>query len=647
MTRRLRGPAAVGLTAILLGATAAAQPPARARPPRPVVQSAAIPFGSLSGTVTDPAGAPVPGATVAVEGATLAFTVTGPDGRFVLSGLPPGPYLVRAHRPGYSPSRRDLVSVGPYGRVSRVLTLKPLGGTRLLGPAPEASGASAAESGLGRASASEEDAAAVAQPASPSDEAQDELRWRVRHLRRSVLRSTTIGDLVARAPVQDEEAPSAGPWLASRLVGRAVETSARFAVSLFDEGPWSGQINLLTTTSFDRPGEILGTGRGPRGVAYLAIGAPAGQSGEWSVRGAMTAGDVTSWVVAGVYNASLMARHSITAGLSYSTQRYEGGNPAALAAVRSEARNVGALSAFDSWAVNTHLSLDYGGHYAWYDYLERSALFSPRVGVTLTPAPRTWLRVELSQRMLAPGAEEFLPPETTGLWLPPERTFAPLSGSGSLRSERTRQLEITVERELTQSALIRLRRAYQRVTDQLLTVFGLDADKGSAFEPGHYYVAPAGSLDAAGWGIGITRRVGAGVRGSVDYHTWRARWRSIDPAAAAILWHLRGRSQEERLHDLATTFEADLPVTDTKVVVVYRLNSAFSGDATGPGRLVDGRFDVQLNQPLPSRALGGEWQVLVGVRNLFREPQTGASVYDELLVIHPPKRILGGLLVRF
>jgi hypothetical protein len=39
--------------------------------------------------------------------------------------------------------------------------------------------------------------------------------------------------------------------------------------------------------------------------------------------------------------------------------------------------------------------------------------------------------------------------------------------------------------------------------------------------------------------------------------------------------------------------------------------------------------------------------MLVAVRNLFREEALEASVYDELLVMRPPKRIVGGVTVRF
>ena len=43
-----------------------------------------------------------------------------------------------------------------------------------------------------------------------------------------------------------------------------------------------------------------------------------------------------------------------------------------------------------------------------------------------------------------------------------------------------------------------------------------------------------------------------------------------------------------------------------------------------------------------------KWEMLLAVRNFFREPDAdGQSVYDELLVIRPPKRVVGGLAMRF
>jgi hypothetical protein len=42
-----------------------------------------------------------------------------------------------------------------------------------------------------------------------------------------------------------------------------------------------------------------------------------------------------------------------------------------------------------------------------------------------------------------------------------------------------------------------------------------------------------------------------------------------------------------------------------------------------------------------------KWEMLVAVRNFFREAAADQSIYDELLVVRPPKRIVGGLTLKF
>ena len=37
----------------------------------------------------------------------------------------------------------------------------------------------------------------------------------------------------------------------------------------------------------------------------------------------------------------------------------------------------------------------------------------------------------------------------------------------------------------------------------------------------------------------------------------------------------------------------------------------------------------------------------MAVRNFFRETAADQSVYDELLVVRPPKRIVGGVTLQF
>ena len=160
--------------------------------------------------------------------------------------------------------------------------------------------------------------------------------------------------------------------------GRAMTAPARAAAALFTDLPLTGEVNLLTSSSFDSAGQLLSDASVARGVAYVSIGAAAGQRGDWSVQGAMTQGDVSSWLFAGSFLARKEAVHRYEAGMAYSAQRYTGTNPASLASVAEGTRTAGAVFAFDTWTLSRRATLVYGGRVARYGYIDE-ALFSPRV----------------------------------------------------------------------------------------------------------------------------------------------------------------------------------------------------------------------------------------------------------------------------
>jgi hypothetical protein len=85
------------------------------------------------------------------------------------------------------------------------------------------------------------------------------------------------------------------------------------------------------------------------------------------------------------------------------------------------------------------------------------------------------------------------------------------------------------------------------------------------------------------------------------------------------------------------------------VVVLYRVSSGFARPVSQTSAAaLDARFDVQVRQALPFMDFSSaKWEMLVAVRNFFRETAADQSVYDELLVVHPPKRIVGGLTLKF
>jgi hypothetical protein len=109
------------------------------------------------------------------------------------------------------------------------------------------------------------------------------------------------------------------------------------------------------------------------------------------------------------------------------------------------------------------------------------------------------------------------------------------------------------------------------------------------------------------------------------------------------------REGRENVHDLTSSIETVVPRTATRVFFILKMNSSYIRDeATEDRPGLDGRFDMQVTQGLPFVNLfRADWEMLVGVRNLFRETVTESSIYDELLVARPPKRLIGGITVKF
>ena len=101
------------------------------------------------------------------------------------------------------------------------------------------------------------------------------------------------------------------------------------------------------------------------------------------------------------------------------------------------------------------------------------------------------------------------------------------------------------------------------------------------------------------------------------------------------------------VHDLTATVESVVPATSTRVFVLYKLNTAASAPGFEQASAGGARFDVQVNQALPFSVAKSRWEMLVAVRNMFHDEFDSGSLYDELLVVRAPKRVLGGVTVRF
>jgi len=614
----------LGFTVCVVPASLAYGQASRGFQMQPVSLVAAVPQGELRGIIRDQRGGALIGAMVSASarGSSPLFAISDREGRYVFRNLAPGAYFVRAYLDGYASPRGGFVQVS--AGASRAW---PIALNRLEPEVPPIFTA-----GVGAIGTS---GSAPALPRRAPDD--DEVAWRMRQLKRGVLKEATAAAIERDL---DRVTEPASVWRQS------IDPRGGF-VSLLDSV--DGQINLLTTTSFDRPQDLFEpTAIAPRPIAYVSLVAPL-SGGDWAVRGSITEGDIASWILAGSFTRHREdSAHQYEIGLTYAAQRYQGGNVDALAAMRGDSRNVGEIYAEDSWAVTSLLTIAAGGRYASYDYLADRVLLGGRMSIAYQVSPTRPLRfrVTAAHRELAPGAEEFVAP-TSGVWLPPERTFSALTRTSELRPEKVDIVELAAEHPVRGGVVIGLRAFRQQIDDQLVTVFGRQVAGNRVATPGHYRVGTAGDFENYGWGATVARNVGS-TQATIDY-TMTDTHRRDTATDRLALWFIAPGTlrREERVHDLTASVRSRVAATATGFLVVYKLNNAY---ATSDSRRPEtaGRFAVEVTQEMPFLDItGARWEMLVAVRDLFRSEMFEGSVYDELFVVTPPKRVTAGVKVRF
>jgi hypothetical protein len=591
----------------------------------PVAARISVGDAYIDGTVRDDAGVGLAGASVLAMGTSLAVARTDDRGRFSLR-LPPGDYVLRAVRDGYISTYRETLRLIADDAQQRVITLaRPLTPGQ---PAVQlASVAGAVES------SADVPAAAPAVTTPGGDSSHSDTAWRLRHLPRTVLRDDS------GTALWDDDAIDAALQRASLTT-----SPARSMTSFFTASDFTGHVDFLTTSSLSASGALVPI-EWPKGVAYVVFGAPVGDRGDWTVRAALTAGDLTSWTFLGEYQARADRDHAFRTGVAYSAQALTSDPGSATLAALPVSRRVGGVYFVDRWAMARGVEVDYGAKLDRYDYLADPNLVSGTFGVRAAVAPRTTFVASVSPHMVAPGADQFVPPATAGVWLPPERTFSPLKTDDLLRPERVARYDAMFETRLRSgddSPVLRAGRFTEIVTDQIATLFGLPDAGGT----GHYFISSPGDLRVDGWVIGMAGPVSRYLQGSVDYRVSRADWMGQGSHLLRREAPSVARRGSETGHDLTTSLQATLPMTATHLSVAYRFNSRFAGTQQDAGPA--GRYNIEVAQQLPFQPMGrGELNLLLSARTLLRELGENAGYYDELLTLDPPLRITCGLQMRF
>ena len=224
-----------------------------------------------------------------------------------------------------------------------------------------------------------------------------------------------------------------------------------------------------------------------------------------------------------------------------------------------------------------------------------------------------------------------------------------------LDASRTTHVSVAVERDIARST-VAVRAFRQRVDDQLVTMFGVELPVAARREaralPGRQRRR---RRRAQGCTASLSTMIAGRVQGSLAYSLATAQ---MDPAERAerswCCWLLRPCVRGPSVFTTCRRrFEADVPETATQVLVLYRVSNGFAR----PRRRTDGQLDRPGSTPdstcrsasrcRSSISARARWEMLVAVRNFFRDTSDDQSVYDELLTIRPPKRIVGGVTVHF
>ena len=543
--------------------------------------------GRLVGFVEDARGIPVSGALISLFGKGLdgggVLAVSDSAGRFALPALPAGSYTLRALG-GHLRAQARQVTVLPNQESIFSVSLFASEGD-----------------------AAEDEAEAQIQ----ETPAQRELKWLVRHKRRSILE--------ARGPEADYGTAPPRATLAVSHAGLPVE----------------GALEVMTHSVASATPEGEEEAHAPSGLGLVRLGGRLGDSMSWSLGGLMSESETSTWRMAAEFVVEPAAGHQVRTGAGYGSrwmttpfaqtlQEEEG--PA-------EGRSVGVLFAEEQWSATPWLTVTAGGRYSYIGFLEGQNHLDPWGGVEFLVNPRTRIRAVVGSRTLTPGGDLLL---LSTLAASPAIAYATIDAG--LQPERLNRYEMSVDHGAGPTrvgALVYV----EQMRDPFLNTF---TRSGRALRIGN-----VPSLNARGVGVTLGRRFGPSVEGSVTYtygfSSRQSRVSKTHAPVAALAY------ADNDFHDFVARFNAAIQATDTRLIAFCRFNS-LSPDAEGPG--TDGertmRFDVQLSQGIPflGDLTRADWELLLAYRNLFYET-TEAGMLDELAVMNPPSRVLGGITVRF
>lgn len=444
------------------------------------------------------------------------------------------------------------------------------------------------------------DALAPPTTAAERGDAAREWKWLTRHKRRSVLEDAQDGPAEAVAHAAVPETPD---LLAN---ARLVE----------------GTFEVIAT-----PGVLRdSTGTLPTSLGSVRLNGALADYGRWSLGGLLAEAENNTWRMAAEFVLEPGGGHEIQIGSGYGSHFV-----APLVTPLDDARenrSVGTIFVEDRWRLADNTTATFGARYAYVGFIADRHHVDPSAAIEFRPRAGVALRAGAHSRTLTPGGDLLA---LSTLSATPTIAWALLSEE--LRPQKLLRYEASADARV-HGFRLRAHGFQENARDRLVNAFsgrGNDATLRILNGPG---------ASARGAGLGVERRVG-GFSASLDYTRGLAARSASSPAMIVTV-------PTGQFHDLVARLETAILRTDTRVALYYRVNSMRANGDFEPPPVVRTRFDIQVSQGLPyiGALTRSEWDLLFAFRNVFYEPNEGGFL-DELAVIQPPRRMLGGVAVRF
>ena len=439
-----------------------------------------------------------------------------------------------------------------------------------------------------------------------------------------------------------------------QFLGRAVESSARMAGSLFTHSPLQGQVNLLTTGAFDAPGRAAAdssaraaspTSRSARRSATTATG----PSRPRSIRATLS-----SWI------ADRQLRHADEPARIAISSACRTACTATRAATPSRWRRCPRRRAMSARSTRTTSGRCPIAHARLRRALralrlsrQRRRHLSPRVSVTLRRR-RHDCRIRARRDTARRGAGR--------RGIPAAGARAGAAAAAHVLAADARRLPRRGSAATTKSASSGCSTARRSACARSSSASTISSSPCSgcarrtrrSADIGHYFVGSARRRRrcAAGASRSRTRSpASCAARSTTRWRTPTGRTsdRSIAGASRAAC-RRRCATRSSASTTSRRRSKPTCPQSATRVFVLYKMNSAYI------------RADGSEIASRPRRPLGRAGQSGPAVHELHRAPSgrcssasatcsanrsRETSVYDELLVARPPKRLVGGITVKF